>query len=383
MRHAVVITVLFAAACNCGGPTTARDLYVAQYAELCALYARCGFIGRSEADTCESRALSYYDNYLGVVTSYDIEASVQAGKVKIDGSAVNRCLGVMRSMSCSAFGSGGIYQYLTACASVYRGGVAPGGACANSLECSSGACQSSLSGNMCVGVCVAYAAEGQSCAPGVCDPTRSFCDTTARVCRPRGIAGAPCTPTSFGSAECADGLGCTAAGVCARPGAGGEACASSGCQKGFHCVNNICAADVRHGESCADAYACPDGDRCIGLGPGTSGVCTSVLDVSAACDSARDACPTSAPCSVSTRLCTPPVPVTEGSSCQSTSCTQSTTFLFGGEPLYCDRSSNTCKKKVRPGAACTRQSTGEDPCLTSCSATTGSGTCNAPAVTCL
>ncbi len=345
MRQIAGLSMLLAVGCTCGAPTNARDLFLAQMGELCSLYARCGVIGRSQEQKCFSDAQGYYDQYVVALASYDTDAAIRAGRLAIDPGAVNYCLGLLRSSSCSAL-SGSFLLYLSSCSyTMYKGKVAPGSPCQNALECANGSCQLTTAGNACSGICVAYAVEGASCATAGCDPSRAFCDSS-RICRARGNVGAVCGSSSFSTLECIDGLGCTSNKVCARPGAGGEPCASGACQKGFHCVNNVCAADVRHGESCADPGACPDGDRCVGTFPATVGVCTQVLDVGSACDPTHDACPSSAPCSMSARTCT------------------------------------TCQRKKKPGESCTRTSGSQDPCLTGCSATNGTGTCNPPPASC-
>jgi len=385
MRQLSVVFVCVAsAACNCGGPTNARDLYIAQYAELCDWAARCGYIGRSQETKCVMDSQTYYDQTVRVSQTYDVDAAIRAGRLSINSGAANQCLGLIRASTCST--SSFLFGFSSTCQQVYQGRVAPGGQCSASVECAGGTCAfTTPGGNSCNGICVAWAAEGQSCATAGCDPSRHFCDAS-RVCRARGNIGAACRPSSFGSGECIDGLGCTSAGICARPGSGGEACASGLCAKGFHCVgtgtSSVCAADVRHGDTCPDPLACPDGDRCVGTAPGTSGICTRVLDVNDVCDPARDACPSTAPCSMTSRTCTPPVVPMEGSSCATSSCFASgSSFLTPGPQLYCERATNTCRRKLMPGETCVRQN-GEDPCTTSCSATmTGaSGTCNMPTV---
>ena len=48
-----------AAGCTCGGPTTAHDLYTDEVGSLCSFYARCGEIGKSQEQTCNSNGADY------------------------------------------------------------------------------------------------------------------------------------------------------------------------------------------------------------------------------------------------------------------------------------------------------------------------------------
>src|SRR5689334_2898007 len=102
MRQIFVFFCLLAAAgCGCGGPTNARDLYIAEYAELCDWAARCGYIGKSQENKCVMDAQANYDSTVRVSSSYDVDGAIRAGRLSINSGAANQCLGLIRASSCS------------------------------------------------------------------------------------------------------------------------------------------------------------------------------------------------------------------------------------------------------------------------------------------
>jgi hypothetical protein len=364
-----------AAGCTCGGPTTAHDLFTDEVGAICSFYARCGEIGKSEEQSCNSGGSDYYNTYSKAVGAYDIDAAIMAGRLAIDPNAANTCLGAIKAIPCNS--SGALLALGTTCQHIYVGKVALGSSCQNSYECSNGFCQLNLSGNTCMGTCAAFAAEGASCKSLGCDTTKDFCDTT-QVCRPKGNVGAACTSTLYNT-DCMQGLACNGT-TCSMPGGAGQPCAGGTCANGYHCVqgtgSSVCAANVQAGSACTDPAACPDGERCAGLSGTTSGTCTQVVDVGSACDPMASTCPADAPCDATTHTCTTPPSSSIGASCTS-SC--ASTMLFA-VPLYCDQTSHQCAKQLLPGDSCTPATMGQDPCVTTCDAT--SHVCTPATATC-
>jgi hypothetical protein len=374
---------LVASGCNCGGPSTPKDLYYGLVDALCGWEAKCGSIGKSEESSCKSNGDEYVDKYLFANSSYDIDAAIKAGRISIDSSNANKCLDSYRNLSCTGFVSS---TQASACRDVYQGHVKAGDACQNTIECATGFCQASASGS-CAGTCVAYAAAGAACPNfDECDPKVDYCSTptgtTTATCQARGAAGATCA--SFSSTQCQDGLSCVNQ-VCAAAGQVGTACTYGGCADGLYCPyvvsgGAVCTARVGAGQACSDPQACPDGQVCAGFGStAMAGKCTNVLDVSAVCDPNASACPTDAPCDTGTKKCTLRSTGTVGAACSATS-TCSTGDLLT-PPLYCDPATGKCAEKKVPGDPCTVPDAGTaDGCTTHCDPATGK--CAAPTSSC-
>ncbi len=387
MRRALAIALfaVLAEGCNCGGPTTPKDLYHGLVDSLCSYEARCGGIGKSEEAKCTSNGDAYVDKYLIPLSSYDIDAAIAAHRLSIDSSASQKCLDAYKNLQCSGITTSSV----SACRDVYKGGVALGGMCQSSFECQGGFCKFASATGSCNGTCAAYTAENAACASTVeCDPKKDFCSiptgTAMGTCKARGAQGAACT--GFDTSQCQDGLACTNS-VCSGPSGAGQPCSYSvGCVDGYFCPltgsSPVCTKRVGTGEACSSPAACPDGNRCVGLSTaGATGVCRAVLDVGAACDPTADACPGDAPCDSVAKKCTPPAGSQEGDSCSTTgpATCQSSDFLT--VPLYCDATSMKCTAKLLPGQACTPPASGTgDPCATSCDAT--SKVCTQPTAYC-
>jgi hypothetical protein len=153
----------------------------------------------------------------------------------------------------------------------------------------------------------------------------------------------------------------------------------AGCQAGLYCntggqSTGTCQPRVGNGGACTSPYGCQDGLFCTIPAMATSGTCTPILDVGAACDGSATAtgCPISAQCDKVAMKCTS-VQTTEGSDCSATkSCEGKDFFLL--KPLYCDATTLKCTAKVPSGGACTPKPamapSSQEPCYQSnCDAT--------------
>ena len=157
-----------------------------------------------------------------------------------------------------------------------RGSLPDGAVCGTPAQCSGGDCKRSSAGDTSCGTCGQLAAIGAACGPGMPSCVRdATCQTATAggnatcVAQPSNLAeGATCydpkAPTSFG--RCASGLACkggTGSGTvskCAKRGATGDACTSSGeCTADLSCVAKACAAPQPEGAACTNGSECASG----------------------------------------------------------------------------------------------------------------------------
>ena len=259
-----------------------------------------------------------------------IQASVDAGRMTYDESALSGCRSAIGAATCSDLEAG----EPAACKAVLAGVVAVGDPCLRSEECASGWCKD---GGTCPFLCAAKKADGEVCSSdGEC--TSDACNTTTHLCvaNAPGAAGESC---GWGDAECQAGLYCRTqytpsyARICTVQSASGESCTSDAvCAPGLGCADDgTCRPLVAVGESCAAgacgyaAYCsaaagtrCADGpwrvgDDCAeqrlcwsGLNCNTAGFCVEgTVPPGRACDEAADLfCVDGAFCSVATDTCT-------------------------------------------------------------------------------
>jgi hypothetical protein len=371
----LVIAVAFASGCTSSSSVTTLDDLYAQLADaLCQKEATCGGIGRSETSACVQQVLASVMH----AQAYDYRGALAARRIVLNGDQGSACIAALRAASCTnglidAFGT-------DACAHIFTPEVATGGACQNSVECIAGYCSAQTSG--CMGACVAFIPTGASCAnaTGNC-ATTDFCEPISGLCTARGGAGFSC----MGSSYCQSGLHCVGVqpggmpGKCTERAGVGSACASSyDCAGGLFCNTftnspSVCQAVLSPGASCPGPGSCADGQVCGG------GVCTAILDVSAACDPAQSACPADAPCDATLHTCTLAPQPAVGDACMPNQGACRGKGLVFGNQLYCSPT-NQCASTVDFGQACTPPTGNqENPCYSgSCDAT--SHVC---AVTCM
>jgi hypothetical protein len=103
---------------------------------------------------------------------------------------------------------------------------------------------------------------GEACVDSIECLAGLACDTTLDTCQPKGTA----VGDSCASVECATGLYCSAATLCAQQGIEGSGCdvtESEPCQETLSCLAiGQCAAPHSLGESCTDGAGCVAGTYC-------------------------------------------------------------------------------------------------------------------------
>ncbi|MBL8954038.1 MAG: hypothetical protein JNK82_24895 [Myxococcaceae bacterium] len=299
---------------------------------LCTFYSRCGAM--QDKATCLSVQDDRFNPWLRDACLFDERAQLDAGRVAYEDRAAAACLHALRvSAPCTQ----AIEQFAPECASLFRGLVPAGGACARSSECApTHYCDSSV--GMCPGRCVAkkpagadagldeecqagmypyagkcrlFALTGFSCAaippsndPQRCIPNVAFCNGSA--CLPLQGDGGTCTSDS----QCIFPLRC-AASRCVRPAGTGEACGyglfpgtpSVPCKFDLACSEGlgggVCRALGVNGQGCFNQFECAGTRQCpgvfFGAGPDgglqiDAGSCTPASGAGAPCTAAQNFC---------------------------------------------------------------------------------------------
>ena len=225
---------------------------------------------------------------------------------------VDQCTNQLKSLTCD--------QSTPSC--LITGSLADGSACATSVQCTGGRCDTSgtTSTNTEVpcGKCASYVAVGGSCASGgTCNPTTGTCSNG--TCTAFAQQGQSCT----NGVACVSGLTC-AQGTCAPLPTKGQACTSS-CASPYRCISGTCADAVQAGGACTfsecatnltcvsqkcvaptyaaegqpcglvngQAVSCQGGLRCSGLQGGT---CVAPKNAGDACTVGKLECATSLSC---------------------------------------------------------------------------------------
>lgn len=215
------------------------------------------------APCCQSAQLAHDDASCKSTAVSDFTALVMKSSSpnrRYDAAAAGNCLSVIKSelQACQDFDE----AVDSACAAMFVGTVAIGGACTNSSDCvMPNRCQFSLNANSGVtGVCAAqgalepHAKAGEACV-GDC-----FVSDTATSCVGAGAAtddGAYCYR--------AEGLYCSYPGLtCAKLGNVGDACSGDGCVAGAFCNGRTCAAQTDSGPCMTGQDACTSKSYCNG-----------------------------------------------------------------------------------------------------------------------
>jgi hypothetical protein len=208
------------------------------------------------ADTCVAARAAECEAFVSSALKPDLDA----GRAVLDADHIRRCVAGVRAMAdtCSVSWTGGLPD---ACAASFSDAAAIGEACVAqgnaAAFCANGAgiCTYSESGP----VCVARPVEGEACPEGACGEDLRCAPMRGECVKP-GAADAPCAE----SAECADGLVCSAAGACAAPIAVGGVCdADAQCAEGLVCdESGTCADAVPLGGGCYDPSECGAARSC-------------------------------------------------------------------------------------------------------------------------
>jgi hypothetical protein len=341
---------------GCGSPSV-NDFYAA----FCDWAVRC----TNASSEIQAGCRSNFERQLnGDASGYSVNESIAQGRVVVDEGALGECVGGIRDSDCTQLPN------TQRCDQVYTGTVAAGAACRASAECSGGYCAvasgAEIAENGCAGTCRTFAATSASCAMVPCGRA-DFCNAT-RVCERRHGSGQPCT----GSSACELGLACIGAsgatpGTCRGPGAEGEPCTSfivHTCGPGLYCAAGsprVCRARVGSGAACTTSAACPDGSACVAATDG-SARCGSFLDAGQPCvadpEVGASGCRGGLRCDAASKTCISNLS-REGDAC--TGSCNSSEDLFG-DSLYCDATSQTCKRRPKLGEPCTVTMGQSDPC---------------------
>lgn len=357
----------------------------------CARDVRCGTIAASERAACEQGA------FQSPVVKDAIELA-NRGQFTIDLSRTGECLAIWKSLPCHADRFVGPPGCVHGVADVtMRAAVPPGKPCTRDEVCEGGYCPAPPA---CTSKCVAYAKTGEACdSDKLCEPSAYCWDGTCRVRQKEGEA----CPGHWQA--CADGLWCkgyrraqtrgprpmpASPGVCSRPRAEGEGCATD--ENEHHCRADLfcdgvdaeprCRPRLPRGAECGWLDACADGLACAGLtlgggdahgrryGVTARGRCEPWSDAGGACDPAAyvSGCPAAMRCDPATRTCKSTGRL--GDACESSWVPPGTpddkpiTRRGCTNALYCNPATLKCERQSFAGKACTptRFGVDDEPC---------------------
>jgi hypothetical protein len=263
---------LFAPACSSEdpAPTTGGPIDIEAYREelekaRCEFLVRCGFM--QDAQTCQ--AVVNEDQ-----ATAQLLADVVFNKVTFDPAAARTCVDATRAQGCEGLAS--VSKAVgTACAGVFKGSVAEGGACLVGAECAGeGRCDRMMCMDnadvCCMGTCAKPpdpVAVGGDCSVNPCVET-AYCDamtdamgTVTGTCKERVKNGQPCT-SKF---ACEEGLRCDEGGDgnCYTLSKEGQPC-NPNLQNGAclrvdnwcHTTDKMCSKLPLPGEPCTDKMLC-------------------------------------------------------------------------------------------------------------------------------
>ena len=214
--------------------------------------------------------------------------AVDAGRVKYDGTKVQKCLDELAAGDCAALAQ----REPASCKAAVAGTVKEGEDCTNDFECAGEQyCKTAAS---CPGQCAPFENAGGACISNDNCKSGLKCDDNGHCVTP-SAEGEACKQ---GEPDCADGLLCLGddstaktPGTCytieeGLSGKAGDACSLDGhlCAGGFACeitsvtpISGNCVAKVDADAVCHAAFPdeCPDDQYCaLGLNPLMPGTCT-------------------------------------------------------------------------------------------------------------
>lgn len=209
-----LFVVMVSASCGGGG---GGSVAVSQIGDemgevLCARMFECcdaaelmdnlGFFDVETQAECES----FYAGFVGGLLEPQIQASIDAGRLRYDGDRMGACLDLLASMSCGEFGLAfATDEPWGGCADPFEGLVAAGMPCANDMECASDYCDgdsTDFEGNVTEGTCGTLPGIGQACPDFDC-ASGAYCsfEQGEDICQATLSAGSEC----FSDDECASG----------------------------------------------------------------------------------------------------------------------------------------------------------------------------------
>jgi hypothetical protein len=271
MRKALFLLLL--ASCGDGKRMALEDFLAARDDANCARLTRCGLFNESICD-----------GYFRSPDYRALLAAVDGGKLDYDGAATYACLDELATVGCDRT-QRDTREETPACASVFRGGVSDGKACAFDDECRSGKCDAPTCTRdvCCPGTCAAASSGSPGGGPCQVDAncTNGYC-TKSKQCAPRVTEGKICDDTR----ACDFGLACIGltdlqAGNCRRLPLIGESCPYLQCAElAGTCVNFTCLALGLPGEPCTADDECSPFAQC----DETRNVCIDTPTLGMACD---------------------------------------------------------------------------------------------------
>jgi hypothetical protein len=259
MRLSLTATSLLAAFAlvGCGdddartpsGPPVAVDDFCPEFVDaICDAVVRCDCSPTADAD-CRADLAETCDGdngFLGATT----RARIDSGKVRYDAAAAGAVIAKLRGVStCDnpLLALRWTFTDVLTFEGVFRGTVAPGGACTTTStpiggECANGICQETMGG----GVCIGFAGLGASCGMGM----------------PTLCANLSVPFTSFDNPDfllrCDIPMGATT-GTCAARLANGGTCGSDSECQSDRCDMNICSQKLANGAMCMGDDECDSG----------------------------------------------------------------------------------------------------------------------------
>lgn len=199
--------------------------------------------------------------------------AVSDGNAAFDATAATACLEALSNVDCSEK-SWTLSGVPASCAAAFSGSVPDGAACIDDVECSPGSMCIIDSTTTCQGTCTpasggpcrtsADCPSGQACAtvPGSGAGPGFWGSGTCFPVKPPGVnSGDPCGAP----VECAPGLYCGAAGLCAADVGAGTRCGGFDgprCASGLACApsddgtTNTCMPEAKLGDPCTSLFQC-------------------------------------------------------------------------------------------------------------------------------
>lgn len=271
-------------------PTTGGPISIEAYrAELekagCELAVRCGLM--PDQATC-------LDVSSPGIDTLQLLADVVYGTVTYDAAAARTCVEAFRGAGCDTLASSrkALEQ---ACANVFKGTVAEGGACVVDDECSGDArCDLEMcmgGGACCLGKCAPKPARvslGGDCAMDPCEES-AYCDSeddgmgnVTATCEKRVDNGQPCKDAD----GCLDGLGCdtSGGGTCYKLSKEGEPCNANLKSQVCLRIDNWCHdVDKKCSKLPAAGEPCTPDNKCLASAHCDAGTCKARLLEGAEC----------------------------------------------------------------------------------------------------
>jgi len=355
----------------------------------CAAQNACP-IGQTEAAYVRA-ACATQASYEVATEAAELAASVDAGRMRFDPSAVAACLAGIPSAPYSCANSVGLDPFsfpdpLDLCPGVFAGIVADGGPCASQLDCATGICSNGQNyhsglaatndlvwewGLACLGTCQPFFTLGQACGEAI--PPGQVC--AAGLWCVSGLCMAPSPPSPLGG-PCSMTCNCCAEGYCAVNGTcmayqtQGQPCSPSDgclgsicCAPGLQCSGTgdagVCATAPLPvaGEPCGPYGSCALPLVCVGYGTLSdggleAGTCAVPHDVGGSCVPATGEGASSSGCLTGLNCVngTCQVPTSTGA-CVSDYFSFSS--MLCGLSSFCDPVTMTCQPLLPLGASCT------------------------------